>query len=168
MSLWSPNMFYEVNVTYCFQDCFWLSDYETDTDYKVVLFLLTRCLVMFILCCNCINVEMIRSRLLNGGAPAIWHSTLNSAKTTFIVWILQYNEQHLKSETLFRIKSTKAQCLLRFTGWKLCFNVRSIDWKLAPLIDSWDLRIDIVCKNENRFILRYGYFLPSPSWQCNG
>ncbi len=128
MSLWSPNMFYEVNVTYCFQDCFWLSDYETDTDYKVVLFLLTRCLVMFILCCNCINVEMIRSLLLNGGAPAIWRSTLNSAKTTFIVWISQYNEQHLKSETLFHIKSTKAQCLLRFTGWKLCFNDLKTDW----------------------------------------
>ncbi len=34
-------------------------------------------------------------------ATAICHSTLNSAKTAFIVWILPYNGQDLKSETLF-------------------------------------------------------------------
>ncbi len=129
-----------------------LSDYlRQDTDCKVVLFLLT-CLRMFshvyfvlklVLMWRrwSVHVRLALLRLLNWGATAICHSTLNSGKTAFTVWILQYNGQNLKSETLFHIKRTKAQCLLRFIGWEVPVNVPSINWKQARLIDSWDLRI---------------------------
>ncbi len=105
----------------------WLSDYmRQDTDCRVVLFLLTYLRmfshVYFVLKLVLkwrrwlVHVCYMLPSLLNGGATTICHFTLNSAKTTFIVWILQYNGQNLKSDTLFYIKSTKAQCLLWFIG----------------------------------------------------
>ncbi len=147
MSLWSPNMLSEVNVmlhelfTSCYIDVsaglkHWLSDcMRQDTDCKVVLFLLAYLRmfshVYFVLKLVLmwrrwsVHVRLALPRLLNWGATAICHSTLNSAKTAFIVWILQYNGHKLKSETLFQINSTNAQCLLRLIGWEVPFNVAS-------------------------------------------
>ncbi len=133
----------------------WLSDYKRqDTDCNVVLFPLTYLRmfshVYFVLKLVLmwrrwsVHVRYALLRLLNWGATAICHSTLNSAKTAFIVWILQYNAQNLKSEAWFHIKSTKAQCLLRYIGWEVPFNVPSINWKQARLIDSCHLRFFIL------------------------
>ncbi len=151
----------------------WLSDYmRQDMDCKVVLFLLTYLRMFshayFVLKLVLkrrrwlVNVRLPLPRLLYWGATAICHFTLNSVKTAFIIWILQYNAQNLKYEALFHIKSTKAQCLLRFIGWEVPFNVPSINWKQARLIDSWDLRIDIVPQKWESINIDISIFFTQP------
>ena len=137
----------------------WLSDYmRQEMDCKVVLFLLTYLRmfnhVYFVLKLVLmwrrwsVHLCLVLLHLLNWGVTAICHSRLNSAKTAFIVWILQYNGHKLKPETLFHIKSTKAQCLLRFIGWEVPFNVLSINWNLARLIDSLFYGTILILKSQ--------------------
>ncbi len=69
--------------------------------------------------------NLSENRMVPIRVPSHPYSTLNSVKMAFIVWILQYNAQNLKYKTLFRIKSTKAQYLLRYIRWEVPFNVPS-------------------------------------------
>ncbi len=120
----------------------WLSDYmRQDMDCKVVLLLLTY-LRMFspvyfvlklLLMWRRWSVQMRYTLpcLFNWGATAICHSRLNRTKTAFIVLILQYNGQNLKSETLFILKKERkkerksfiAKCVCTHKKFVLCLEL---------------------------------------------